>query len=28
LVITKKEIDWALEIFKKVISEIETEQLN
>jgi ornithine--oxo-acid transaminase len=28
LVITKKEIDWALEIFKKVISEIETEQQN
>jgi ornithine--oxo-acid transaminase len=28
LIITKKEIDWALEIFKKLISEIETEQLN
>ena len=28
LVISKKEIDWALEIFKKVISEIETEQQN
>ena len=28
LIITKKEIDWALDIFKKLISEIETEQLN
>ena len=28
LVITKKEIDWALDIFKQVILEIETEQLN
>jgi len=28
LIISKKEIDWALEIFKKVISEIETEQQN
>ena len=28
LVITKKEIDWALEIFNQVISEIQAEQKN